>query len=209
MPIRETVIDYPGGHLYVKHWDLETKDPKLVLLHGYSFTSDVWAEIGLLERLEDDSIPYLAPDMPYGMRVNRSTRKLGDIEESLSALNALLEWSRARRYGYILVGASLGGYIALEHLARGGQPMGLVLIAPVRTGLEYIRKALSSYKGPTVFVWGTRDTIVDKSEMMEAAKLAGRGKLIIYEGARHPAYLDMPERFINDIESLYHEAVKG
>jgi pimeloyl-ACP methyl ester carboxylesterase len=40
----------------------------IILLHGYSFTSDVWVDINLLEALEQNGIPYAAIDMPYGAR---------------------------------------------------------------------------------------------------------------------------------------------
>ena len=206
--MESTYIDYPGGRLYVRYWGLDTGDPPILLLHGYSFTSDVWMEIGLLSRLEVSRVPFLAPDMPYGMRVTR-TRGRGGVEGSLEALEALLEWSRARTNGYLLVGASLGGYIALEHLARGGKPRGMVLIAPVRTGLEHVRKALSRFNGPILYIWGTRDTIVGREEIMEALKHTLRGRLEVYEDAGHPAYLDMPERFASDVLSLYREAIKG
>lgn len=36
----------------------------IVFLHGYSFTSDVWRDIGVLNRLEDEKIPFIAIDMP-------------------------------------------------------------------------------------------------------------------------------------------------
>jgi pimeloyl-ACP methyl ester carboxylesterase len=40
----------------------------IVFLHGLSYTTDIWQKIGVTELLIEKRIPFLALDMPYGMR---------------------------------------------------------------------------------------------------------------------------------------------
>ncbi len=171
----------------------------VILLHGYSFTSDVWRDIGLLERLEAEEIPFAAIDMPYGARSTCSPRTR-EPEENVWIVREVVKglFSPAKP---VLIGASLGGYIALKYITRH-PAAGAVLIAPVG-GLEpelaskYVDVAL-----PIMIIYGTRDRVVPRREIEELARRL-EATLSIYEGAKHPAYLDQPERFIKDVLAFY------
>ncbi len=171
----------------------------IVLLHGYNYTSYVWRDIGLLQRLEEEKIPYLAIDMPYGAR-SMCSPKASDPEEDIEVLASAIKGL----YGGaspLLVGASLGGYIALRYAVRRSVS-GLLLIAPVKGLEEDLVSRYDDMVVPAVIIWGSKDRVVSRREMVRLAEHLD-ARLIIYEGARHAAYLDYPERFINDLIAFY------
>ncbi len=171
----------------------------IVFLHGYNYTSYVWRDIGLLQRLDEEKIPYLALDMPYGARSMCSPRTR-DPEENVEILATAIKGL----YGGaapLLVGASLGGYIALRYAVR--RPVsGLLLIAPVKALEEELVSRYDDMVVPTMIIWGSRDRVVSREEMVRLAEHLD-ARLIIYEEARHAAYLDYPERFAKDLIAFY------
>jgi len=205
--VKEEVLDTEEGPLYVKRSELTGRSSLIpvVLLHGFSFTSDVWSEIGLLQALCKNGIPFVAPDMPYGMKVKRSFRS----RDPGRNIEALAEALRAVEFSDVyMVGASLGGYIALRYTVAKDSVRGLTLIAPVNSLEESILSYFKSNPVPVQVVYGSNDTIVSRSEMEEFARLVG-GELIVYEGAPHPAYLKYPERFIADVVKHYNRVVSS
>jgi len=175
----------------------------LILLHGYSFTIDIWRDINLIDYLESKNIPYLALDMPYGLK-SECSRKNMDPEFNVKFVNYAY-----KKYGFksdpVILGASLGGYIALRYVLK--YPVsGLILIAPVRTGEEQFKR-LQKMNIPILVIYGTRDEIVTLRELQHFVYGLKNGKLKVYEDAGHPAYLDKPDEFKEDIYLLYSEVV--
>ena len=203
--VKEEVLDTEEGPLYVKRSELAGRSRLIpvVLLHGFSFTSDVWSEIGLLQALCKNGIPFVAPDMPYGMKVKRSFRSR-DPDKNVEALaDAVRALGLSKVY---MVGASLGGYIALKYTVAMDGVKGLTLIAPVNSLEEGILSYFKSNPVPVQVIYGSNDSIVSRSEMEEFARLVG-GELVVYEDAPHPAYLKYPERFIGDVVKHYNRVV--
>ncbi len=171
----------------------------IIFLHGYNFTSNVWRDIGVLDELEREKIPYAAIDMPYGARSVCSPRSRDPGENIWVAhevVRGLFPGSKP-----LIVGASLGGYIALKY-ATTHPVAGLFLIAPVN-GLE--RELVEKYKSltiPVIIVWGSKDRVVSLDELRKLAEHL-EAQLTIYENAKHPAYLDYPERFKKDLIAFY------
>jgi len=171
----------------------EGKGSPVIFLHGYLFTSDVWAEIGVLDFLEKEGIPFVALDMPYGAK---SSCKPKSEDPNLSV--KIVEEIADRKP--LIVGASLGGYIALRFSIKNPVE-GLLLIAPVRS-LEDNLVRNYPLKTKVFIIYGENDKIVPLNEMRELANLL-KAELIIYENSDHPAYLNQPERFKNDLIKLY------
>ncbi len=178
----------------------------VVFLHGYMFTSDVWRDINVLKMLEDNDIPFLAPDMPYGARssCNPHTR---DPEENVfvayEAIHGVFGSVKP-----VLVGASLGGYMALRY-AVNHPVSGLLLIAPVGVFEEELVERYKGFGFPVHVIVGTRDKIVSVGEMEKFVGILPNAKLKVYEDAGHPAYLSYPERFKKDLMEFYREALGG
>ena len=174
----------------------------LILLHGYSFTIDVWRKIGLIDKLVEENIPFLALDMPYG-RVSSCREKESSSDVNVDYVRRML-MDKFYEEIPIILGASLGGYNALRYGMKY-DVMGLILIGPVWSTREDIIETYVEKKVPILLIYGDKDNIVSLDEMEEFRDKVGTVKLIIYEGASHPAYLDYPERFTKDVISFYRE----
>jgi pimeloyl-ACP methyl ester carboxylesterase len=176
----------------------------VILLHGYSFTSVVWRDIGLLELLEKNRIPFLAIDMPYGARSACSPRNR-DPDENV---NIVYEGVRAY-FGTIdpvIIGASLGGYIALKYAIR--YPVsGLLLIGPVHLDDQEITRKYKDLRSPVLVILGSMDDVVDHDRVKKFVKETRYGELKVYENARHAAYLDKPGDFRRDVLGFYNSVL--
>ena len=100
----------------------------------------------------------------------------------------------------VVVGASLGGYMALKYAAQHST-RGLLLIAPVNSSEEHLTKAYTTFHMPVHIIFGTRDKIVALDEMKRLTDKLPNAKLIQYEKANHTAYLKFPDRFKKDLRA--------
>ncbi len=172
----------------------------IILLHGYSFTYQVWMEIGLLDALKREDIPFLALDMPYG-RSNSCKEKISSTEENIKYVRRML----LDKFGEevpVLIGASLGGYNALRY-GMQYEVLGLILIAPVWSTRGDILEVYKEKNIPILLIYGDKDTIVDLEEMEKFRDEVPNVELKIYPDAGHPAYLDRPQEFIGDVLEFY------
>jgi len=170
------------------------KGTPVIFLHGYLFTSDVWREIGALDFLEERNIPFIAVDMPYGAK-SICEPKSGDTEDNLKIVEEVAGDEP------LIVGASLGGYIALKYSVKN-PVKGLFLIAPVRSLENELIKNYPKLNMKTYIIYGEKDKIVSLDEMKKLSDLI-KAKLIVYENSDHPAYLNQPSRFKNDLIEFY------
>ena len=172
----------------------------IVFLHGYSYTSDVWLKTGITDILKEKQLPFLALDMPYGLR-SRCKPKTRNTETNIAVIKEATQ-SIFGAVPPILVGASLGGHMALYYAVR--LPVkALFLLAPVRTLQEELLQAYSQFSFPVRIIIGSEDRIASNEELRELAGKLPNGKLTIYEEAGHSAYLTFPERFKRDLLELY------
>ncbi len=172
----------------------------VLLLHGYSFRWKTWVEAGTVAALAEAGYRVVAPDMPYG-RSTSCTKRSRSIEFNLNAVDAVIREALGSATP-ALVGASLGGRVAVHYAVSRSTPPALVLIAPALQSSDPVWGRLRLLRGRTsvAVFWGTRDTIVGRRIVEELAREAG-GELIVYEGAGHALYLDQPERFNSDLVS--------
>ena len=175
----------------------------IVFLHGLSYTSGVWQRIGVTELLIEKRVPFLALDMPYGLKSECKPRTR-DPEKNVAVVNEAVK-SVFGSAVPVLVGASIGGNIALRYATRF-PVKGLLLIAPARALEEDLAKAYSKFNFPITIVWGSEDNIVASEDMRTLSGKLPNSKLIIYDGASHSAYKEQPERFKHDLLELYANA---
>lgn len=174
----------------------------LVFLHGYSFTSDVWKEIGVLSFLKEQQIPFLALDLPYGAKSQcrpKTRVPHTNVEVLQQALSAFFGDEEV-----FLIGASLGGYMAL-HYAIQHPVKGLLLIAPVHSTESILTQNYPNLSNVSI-IYGSTDTIVSFQEMKNLARQLPSANLLVYERAGHPAYLHNPKRFLEDLITAYNHA---
>jgi pimeloyl-ACP methyl ester carboxylesterase len=204
-------------HLWVEWWFLseETLDAAgfkcravysvvsgvpVVFLHGFSYTSDIWQRISVMELLMEKQLPFIALDMPYG-RKSECKPKTHDTETNVNVTQEA-KWNIFGSATPVLVGASVGGHVALSYATRF-PVKGLLLVAPSRALEKNIAHAYGKFTFPVRIIWGSRDNIISGEEMRMLAGLLPSAKLVVYEGTGHSAYLDQPDRFKRDLLELY------
>lgn len=175
----------------------------ITFLHGYSFTSDIWNEIEVFQLLTKNEIPFLAIDMPYGKR-SKSTPKTRKSEENVSVLKEAL-YNVFGSDKTILVGASLGGYIALKYSMKN-PVQGMLLVAPVRSLQEELVQGYRKLLAPVYIIYGTKDRVVSLKEMENLRDVLPNAELFIYEDSNHPAYLDNPYDFKKHLMEIYDKS---
>jgi pimeloyl-ACP methyl ester carboxylesterase len=171
----------------------------VVFLHGFSFTSDVWQRTGVMELLKEKRVPFLALDMPYGLKSDCQP-KTRDMEVNVTVVREAVQ----KVFGAaapVLVGASLGGHVALKYAVRF-PVKGLLLMAPVRVLEETLVKIYSQFQFPVHIICGSEDRIASLEELRRLADRLSNAQLEVYEGAGHAAYLDYPDRFRRDLLEL-------
>lgn len=172
----------------------------IVFLHGYSYTTEAWQRISVLELLELKRVPFLALDMPYGAKSKCQPRSR-KIEVNVGVLNEAIK----RFFGEpspILVGASLGGHMALQYAARFAVK-GLMLLAPVRVLENGLPKSYRKFTFPVSIIFGSEDRIASLEELRNLLDMMPNAKLTVYQNEGHSAYLSRPERFKRDLLELY------
>jgi pimeloyl-ACP methyl ester carboxylesterase len=176
----------------------------IVFLHGLNWTIEVWQRIKILDALVEKKIPFLALDMPYGVKseCQPKTRETApNVEFVAQAIKSLFGDEAP-----ILVGASLGGNIALNYAAK--HPVkGMLLVSPAYAfkdldlALKYI-----NFHFPVRVVWGSNDTTISSEEMRTLVDKLPSAKLLVYNNAGHSSYVDQPEWFKTDLLKLYVNA---
>jgi pimeloyl-ACP methyl ester carboxylesterase len=172
----------------------------VVFLHGFSYTSGVWQRINVTELLASKQVPFLALDMPYGLK-SECKPKTHDTETNVNVVHEAVV-SVFGSTNPVLVGASAGGHVALSYAARF-PVKGLLLVSPARVLDESLRRSYGEFKFPVRIIWGSHDNIISGEEMRTLAGLLPSAKLVVYEGAGHSAYLAQPDRFKRDLLELY------
>jgi len=175
----------------------EGKD--VLLLHGMCFRADTWKALGTLDALGDAGYDVVAADMPgFG-----ETEKCGMGPDKVVA--GLIETLGQDRP--VLAGPSMGGRIclnfALDHPEMVG---GLVLIGCV--SVEENRARLKSINVPVFIVWGSKDHIAPLSNAELLKKEIKGSRLLVIEGAKHPAYLDEPDLWHAELIKFLDESYR-
>ena len=176
----------------------------IVFLHGLSYTKDIWQSIGVTELLMKKHVPFLTLDMPYGLKSNcqpKTRNPEANVEFAAEAVKSLFGSAVP-----VLVGASIGGHVALRYASRF-PVKGLLLIAPGRAleddDLVQVNK---KFNFPIRIIWGSQDNIISGEELRTLANKLPNAKFLVYDGASHSAYKDQPELFKRDLMELYANA---
>jgi pimeloyl-ACP methyl ester carboxylesterase len=114
----------------------------IVFLHGLSYTKDIWQQIGVTDVLMEKHVPFLALDMPYVLKTSCKP-KTRNVETNLTFASETVKNVFCSAVP-VLVGASLGGYIALKYAARF-PVKGLLLVSPAKALEEDVVKTYSSF----------------------------------------------------------------
>jgi pimeloyl-ACP methyl ester carboxylesterase len=176
----------------------------VVFLHGFSFTIDVWQRTGVTTALMEQRVPFLALDMPYGLK-SECKPKTRDTEVNINVVHEAVQYVFGS-VAPLLVGASLGGHIALQYATRF-PVKSLLLVAPVRVFEGALAASVERFTSPVHIIIGSKDDIASLEELRDLAGRLADAKLTVREGVGHAAYRDSPDRFNRDLLEL-HAAVQ-
>ncbi|MDP8024034.1 MAG: alpha/beta fold hydrolase [Nitrososphaeria archaeon] len=166
----------------------------VIMLHGASFTADVWAKTGTIEAVSSAGWKALALDMPGFGKSEK-----GNFSSISSFLSAFVDQLKLEKF--VMMGASLGGKEALEYsTAHSEKILGLILVGAV--GVWLYEERLPKLKDkPTLLIWGSEDAISPKENYETLLKYLKKAKLEII-GKIHPCYLEEPEKFNSAVVSF-------
>jgi pimeloyl-ACP methyl ester carboxylesterase len=142
--------------------------------------------------------------MPYGKKSECRPKKRDPYSNLIYLEEVLERVLDEEKKNILLVGASLGGYIALLY-SLSNPVKGLALIGPVGLDDTKIKNNVSKMEFPVLIIYGEKDYIISVSEIKDFAMKTPKTKVIKYENAGHPAYLYHRERFAMDLLSFYND----
>mmetsp|Transcript_18737 Transcript_18737/g.25958 ORF Transcript_18737/g.25958 Transcript_18737/m.25958 type:complete len:440 (+) Transcript_18737:242-1561(+) len=184
------------------------RETPVVLLHGAAFSSHTWQNLGTLNLLADAGIHAFAVDLPgYGQ--SQVEAKFATPESRAEFILKLFGKLEVREP--VIVAPSASGFFVIPFIVHHCQHLsGVFFVAPVgvRTHLEALHSTLwhrPSGQLPAVVVYGSKDPWMGTDMLKLTAAIPGAEK-VVFDGAKHPAYLDDPVRFHLLLISLVERA---
>ncbi len=192
-PVSAT-IDVEGQVHYLRQGPAD--GPAIVLLHGASFTSKTWREIGTLDALEQAGWRTYAVDLPsYG----GSESSAADADEWLRKLLDALKLERP-----VLVSPSMSGRYALPLAVSDSRRLAaFVAVAPV--AISQYRQKLPRIEIPVLAVWGERDRTIPLEQADWLVSAVRQGRKVIIPGGSHAPYMSDPAAFHQALVEFLNE----
>jgi abhydrolase domain-containing protein 14 len=168
----------------------EEKGRPIILLHGASFTSETWKQIGTMAALAQAGHMAYAIDLP-GYR--KSSPAQGPTRHWLRALLDSVEIEKP-----VVVSPSMSGRFSLPLVTEEPDRVaGFVAVAPV--GIMDHKDKLGRITAPVLAIWGENDTLIPQEQADLLIGSVNRGRKVVIPGGSHAPYMSDPATFHTEL----------
>lgn len=193
--IKSQFVNIQGANIHY----LEAGDSTayaVLLLHGVSWNSQTWQDIGTLRLLAEKGYRAVAVDLPgYGSSQSILGAEKPFLKDFLEGLNLKKP---------VIVSPSISGIYSLPLVITHWDKLrGFVAVAPV--GISGFSKQLKGIELPTLAIWGINDKIVPVTQADLLLKIMPKTQKVILANAAHRSYLDATDKFHNHLIKFIEE----
>lgn len=177
--VSQSRLPIPGASLLLRSAG-PPEGPPILLLHGASFSSATWEELGTITLLAQAGWRVFAVDLPgFGASAAGGPPPEQWVEAILDRLGI---------QAAALLAPSMSGTAALSFVAAHPERVTLfIAVAPVG-----VTEKLSKIQGspvPTLLIWSDVDKVVPLADGQRLAAAMAQARLFVMPGAPHPCYL--------------------